>query len=141
MDKLKQILLFIKRLLKKYISPSFVVLFCASFILWYVLKLGDSYVTEYDIQVEIEGEVIEVPCVVEAVGTDLLKFKQYTRQPVRIPLRDLEFTIEYRTENGKTEKFYIISPHSMRSALSVRMSEAKDITVSVIPPLPAPVKD
>lgn len=141
MVSVKNILTFLKNLLKRYISPAFVILFCASFVLWYVLKLGNTYVTEYDINVEIEGEVIKVPCRVEAVGTDLLDFRKYTRRTLHIPLRDLEYSEEYRTEDGVTHKYLIITPHSMRSALSVRFKAAKDLSVGSVPPLPAPIKD
>ena len=57
MRRIRQIIDFIRGVLKKYISPAFVVLFCASFILWYILKLGNSYVTEYDIKVISVGDI------------------------------------------------------------------------------------
>ena len=141
MRRIRQIIDFIRGVLKKYISPAFVVLFCASFILWYILKLGNTYVTEYDIKVEIAGETIKVPCRVEAVGTDLLDVRKFTRRSIHIPLKDLEYTVEHRTEDGVTHKYYIINPHSMRSAISVRFKAVKDLSVGTIPPLPAPVQE
>ena len=55
-----------------YISPTFVILLCASFILWYILKLQYTYTTDYSVVVNINGDRLRVPCVVEGKGTNLL---------------------------------------------------------------------
>lgn len=141
MRRIKQILSFMKGMLKRYISPAFVVLFCASFILWYILKLGNTYVTEYDIKVEIAGHTIAVPCRVQAFGTDLLDVRKFTRRSLNIPLRELEYSVESYVEEGDTAEFYVISPHSMRSAISSRFKAVKDISVGPIPPVPVSEKE
>lgn len=136
MMRVRQIIDFVKGVLKRYISPAFVVLFCASFILWYILKLGNTYVTEYDIKVEIAGETIKVPCRVQAVGTDLLDVRKFTRRSIHIPLKELEYSVEPHLVDGDTTEFYVINPHSMRSAISGRFKAVKDISVGTIPLVP-----
>lgn len=136
MLRIRQIIDFVKGVLKRYISPAFVVLFCASFILWYILKLGNTYVTEYDIKVEIAGETIQVPCRVQAVGTDLLDVRKFTRRSIHIPLKELEYSVESHLVDGDTTEFYVINPHSMRSAISGRFKAVKDISVGTIPLVP-----
>ena len=68
MKKLLNRLNVIYRWIRSYISPVFIVLFCASFILWYIIKLGNVYTTNYDLRLNIDGESLRVPCVVEGVG-------------------------------------------------------------------------
>ena len=136
MMRIRQIIDFVKGVLKRYISPAFVVLFCASFILGYILKLGNTYVTEYDINVEIAGETIKVPCRVQAVGTDLLDVRKFTRRSIHIPLTELEYSVEPHLVDGDTTEFYVINPHSMRSAISGRFKAVKDISVGTIPLVP-----
>ena len=94
MKRLHEILSVLKGWLKRYVSPAFVVLFCASFVLWYVLKLGDTYVAEYNLNVEVSGYEVEVPCTVTAKGTDLLEVRRYQHRSLVIPLEDLEYDIK-----------------------------------------------
>lgn len=138
MKRVAEILQFVRDIFQRYVSTAFVVLFCASFILWYVMKLGDTYVTEYDILVEVDGKEVRVPCVIEAVGTDLLDFRQYTRHSMHIPLGDLVYSVKHMTIDGVSQKYYVIEPHSMQRAISVRLKEAKDVSVGSIPPIEVP---
>ena len=66
-DKLKAIW----RQMKSYVSSTFIMLLCASFIMWYILKLQYTYTTNYAVLVNIEGERMRVPCVIEGKGTNL----------------------------------------------------------------------
>ena len=63
-----------RRWIHRYISPVFIALFCASFILWYILKLGNVYTTDHSVYVNIDGQTLRVPCVVEGVGTNLFGY-------------------------------------------------------------------
>lgn len=125
----------------KYISPVFISLFCASFILWYILKLGNVYTTDYDVLVNIDGETMRVPCVVEGIGTNLFGYRVYMHRELKIPLNDLKYKVEKMVdeESGETlGNFYVIDPHSMHNAISVRFSDIKVISIGDIPPLPVP---
>ena len=125
----------------KYISPVFISLFCASFILWYILKLGNVYTTDYDVLVNIDGETMRVPCVVEGVGTNLFGYRVYMHKELKIPLADLKYKVEKMEDEETGEplgKFYVIDPHSMQNAISVRFSDIKVISIGDIPPMPVP---
>ena len=141
MGKFAETLKAFRRWMNKYISPVFISLFCASFILWYILKLGNVYTTDYDVLVNIDGETMRVPCVVEGIGTNLFGYRVYMHRELKIPLNDLKYKVEKMVdeESGETlGNFYVIDPHSMHNAISVRFSDIKVISIGDIPPLPVP---
>lgn len=132
-----------RRWTHRYISPVFIALFCASFILWYILKLGNVYTTDYSVLVNIEGETLRVPCVVEGVGTNLFGYRVYMHKELKIPLTDLKYKVEqtYDDETGEPlGRVYVFDRQSMQSAISVRFSDIKVISVGDIPVLPVPQK-
>ena len=59
----------------RYVSPVFLALLVASFILWYIAKLSYTYTTEQVVRVSVDGEPFEVTCVVEGVGTNLFGYR------------------------------------------------------------------
>lgn len=141
MGKVAEILKMFRRWMHKYISPVFISLFCASFILWYILKLGNVYTTDYEVLVNIDGETMRVPCVVEGVGTNLFGYRVYMHKELKIPLADLKYKVEKMEDEETGEplgKFYVIDPHSMQNAISVRFSDIKVISIGDIPPMPVP---
>ena len=50
----------------RYVSPVFLALLVASFILWYIAKLSYTYTTEQTVRVSVDGQPFEVTCVVGA---------------------------------------------------------------------------
>ena len=71
---------------KKSISPAFIAMFVASFVLWYITKLNYNYTTDYNVRLNIGGEKVEVPCVIEGKGTNLFNYKFQLSKRLRIPL-------------------------------------------------------
>ena len=47
--------------LRRYISPVFLALLVASFILWYIAKLNYTYTTEQPFTVNVDGERFKFP--------------------------------------------------------------------------------
>ena len=45
----------------RYVSPVFLALLVASFILWYIAKLSYTYTTEQTVRVSVDGQPFEVP--------------------------------------------------------------------------------
>lgn len=120
------------------VSSAFVILFCASFILWYILKLQYTYTTDYSVLVNVDGELLRVPCVIEGKGTNLFGYRVYMHKEIRIPLSDLKYTFTSDPEegaDGAMTNMYIIDPQSMQSAISVRFSDIKVVSVGDVPPL------
>ena len=136
-------------LVRHYVSPVFVTLFCASFVLWYIVKLDHTYTTEYAVHVNIDGERLRVPCVVEGKGATLFGYRVYMHRQIRIPLSELKYTVEHRSVEPQAEgaaptvdeTLCILDPQSLQNAISVRISDIKVISVGNIPPLPMPDPD
>ena len=115
---------------RRYVSPLFLVLLFASFILWYIAKLGYTYTTEQRVCVNIDGRPIEVTCVVEGIGTNLFGYRVYANKRLRIPLSELNYKVSH--EEGSEGKL-LIDPQSLQSAISVRYSDIKVISIGAVP--------
>ena len=119
--------------MRKYISPVFVAMLVASFVLWYIAKLNYTYTTDKTVQVNVDGEEFEVVCVIEGLGTNLFSRMVYMRNSLRIPLSELDYA-----PSPDEEGYIVIDPQSLQNAISVRISDIKVISIGNIPPLPMP---
>lgn len=129
-----------KQLLQKirhYISPVYVVLFVASFILWFIAKLSYTYTTEQTFRVNVGGEKFAVTCVVEGVGTNLFGYRVYHNRNLRIPLDELRAGCS--TEEGSVGML-TIDPASLRNAIAVRCTDIKIISIGDVPNINPPTK-
>ena len=95
----------------RYVSPIFLALLVASFILWYIAKLSYTYTTEQVVRVSVDGEPFEVTCVVEGVGTNLFGYRVYMNKTLRIPLSELKYK---RSREEGHEGKVVIDPQSLR---------------------------
>ena len=125
------------RKLRRYVSPVFLALLVASFILWYLAKLSYTYTTEQTIRLSIDGQPVEISCVVEGLGTNLFGYRVYMNKTLRIPLDEIK--VERSREEGHENK-YVIEPQSLQKALSTRFSDIKIISVGDIPEIDIPQK-
>ncbi len=115
--------------LRTWISPVFLLMLTASFILWYLAKLSYTYTTELDVCVMIEEQDIDVKCVVEGVGTNLFGYKLKRGEEVKIPISELRYQI------NETNNILQINPSSLSGSLSVRFSDIKIISIDTDPEL------
>ncbi|MFI3280442.1 MAG: hypothetical protein R3Y44_00565 [Rikenellaceae bacterium] len=118
--------------LRHYISPAFLVMLTASFILWYIAKLSYSYTTDLDIDIKIGSTKFDVVCVVEGVGTNLFGYRLYKGGKVSVPLNELKYE-RSTSEDGVVA--ITIDPQSLQNILSVRYSDIKVVSISSIPVL------
>ncbi len=116
--------------LRSYVSPVFLALLVASFILWYIAKLSYVYTTEQSVRVNVDGTVFPVTCVVEGVGTNLFGYRVYANKTLRIPLSELKYTVS--NEEGR-EGNLLLDPQSLQSAISVRFSDIKVVSIGAVP--------
>ncbi len=123
--------------MRRYISPVFLALLVASFILWYIAKLSYSYTTDQVVRVDVDGRQFEVVCVVEGVGTNLFGYRVYARKSLKIPLSDLKYR---RSREEGHEGKLIIDPQSLQNALSVKFSDIKVVSIHEIPEIDPPEK-
>ncbi len=113
----------VTKILRRWVSPIFLMMLAASFVLWYVAKLSYTYTTELDVRVEIEKQEIEVKCVVEGVGTNLFGYKLNSSKDVKIPLSELKY------EQNDSSNTLSLNLNSLSGALSVRFSDIKIISI------------
>ncbi len=124
--------------LKQYVSPVFLMLLMASFILWYIAKLNYTYTAEQEIRVNVDGEEFRISCVVEGLGTNLFGYKAYTKKTLRIPLSELQYTT---TRDASGEERLILDAGSLQHAISVRFSDIKVISIGTIPEIDMPEQE
>ncbi|MBO5813673.1 MAG: hypothetical protein J6R13_04080 [Alistipes sp.] len=120
---------------KKSISPAFIAMFVASFVLWYITKLNYNYTTDYNVRLNIGGEKVEVPCVIEGKGTNLFNYKFQLSKRLRIPLEELSYQT---VSDDFGEVFLQIDPKSLQNAISVRVSDIKVVSLGDVPMLSIP---
>ena len=122
---------------KGWISPVFITLMCVSFLFWYILKLQYIYTTDFNVHLNIDGERVKVPCVVEGKGSYLVGYRLYSKEQ-KIALADLKYSVEQEHSAEGDEivgEWYVLDPQSVQSAISVRFSDIKIISLGDIPRL------
>ena len=117
----------LRQWLRKYISPVFVAMLVASFVLWYIAKLNYTYTTDKTVQVNVDGE---------GLGTNLFSRMVYMRNSLRIPLSELDYA-----PSPDEEGYIVIDPQSLQNAISVHYSDVKVVAVRNIPPIKLPVEE
>lgn len=109
------------RRLRACISPLFLVMVLASFLLWYISKLGHSYTTELRVKAQIESQELNLNCVVEGIGTNLFGYKIKGGGRVKISLPEIQYE--------RVGDSLLINNSSLLNAMSVRFSDIKIISI------------
>lgn len=117
------------------ISPVFLALLVAAFILWYIAKLSYVYTTELPFDVNVDGEKFRISCVVEGVGTNLFGYQVYMSKRLRIPLSELKSS---PVQGESPDVRLKIDSLSLQNAISVRLSDIKIISVGSSPVISKP---
>ncbi len=125
-------------LLRRYVSPVFLMMLVASFILWYIAKLSYTYTTEYTVKVNTDGEKYKVTCIFEGIGTNLVGYHTNFGKTVRIPLSELKYK---RSREEGHEGMLIIDQQSLMNAIAVRFSDVKVVSIGTIPEILQPKSD
>ena len=119
----------------RYVSPVFLALLVASFILWYIAKLNYTYTTEQVVRLDVDGHRFEVTCVVEGIGTNLFAYRVYMNKVLRIPLTELKFK---RSREEGHEGKVVIDPQSLQNAITVQFSDIKIVSIGAVPEIDYP---
>ena len=121
--------------LRRHISPVFVMMLVAAFILWYITKLGAVYTTDHKVTVVVDGQSLSVDCTIRGKGTDLIGYTWSSRRSnFELSAKELTFDGEVLDESGNVTHRHI-SPVSLQQALSARMNDIDIISVGVIEPI------
>lgn len=121
--------------LRSYISPTYVAMLIAAFILWYITKLGETYTTDHEVVVVVDGEELNVDCTIRGKGTNLIGYTLFSRSDqFDIPSTELTFDMESVDANG--QRMHHISTVSMQQALAARMTGVDIVSVGALKPIP-----
>jgi hypothetical protein len=133
----------IKSLFKRlagYISPVYVTMLVAAFILWYITKLGETYTTDEQVTVVIDGQEYEVDCTIRGKGTNLINYTMKSKKSsFTILSTELSFDKEEVNEDGDLMRH--ISAVSLQQALSARMIDVDIITLGAVPTIIVEAED
>ena len=121
--------------LRSYISPVYVTMFFAAFILWYITKLGEVYTTEHQVAVVVDGQEFEVGCTIRGKGTNLIGYTLFSNDEVfEIPSTELTFDSESVADDGTP--MHHIATTSLQQAIAARMSGVEVVSVGAVPEIP-----
>lgn len=121
--------------LRSYISPTYVAMLIAAFILWYITKLGETYTTDHEVVVVVDGEELNVDCTIRGKGTNLIGYTLFSRSDqFDIPSTELTFDMESVDADG--QRMHHISTLSMQQALAARMTGVDIVSVGALKPIP-----
>ena len=128
MDKIKSLI----RRIVGYITPGYVAMVIAAFVLWYITKLGENYTTEHNVVVVIDGKEYEVGCTVRGKGTNLISYN-FTHKNGRfeVPSAELSFDKEVTGDDGNTYRH--VTNVSLQQALNARMNDVDVLAVTGVP--------
>ena len=128
MERIKS---FIRRIIS-YITPGYVAMVVAAFVLWYITKLGETYTTEHSVVVVIDGKEYEVGCSVRGKGTNLISYTWANKNSnFVVPAEELIFDKEVTDDDGKTYRH--VTNVSLQQALNARMNDVDVIAVGAVP--------
>ena len=128
MDKIKS---FIRRIIG-YITPGYIAMVVAAFTLWYITKLGESYTTEHEVVVVIDGKEYEVGCTVRGKGTNLISYTFANKNGhFVVSAEELSFDKVVVGEDGHTYRH--ITNVSLQQALNARMNDVDVLAVMGVP--------
>ena len=120
--------------LRRCISPVYVMMLVAAFILWYITKLGYTYTTDHNISVVVDGKSFDVTCTIRGNGTDLIGYTLSSKyNNFEIPVAELTFDSVVCDDDGRT--LHHVSPISLQQALAARMSNVEVLSVGSFPPI------
>ena len=121
--------------LRSYVSPTYVAMLFAAFVLWYIAKLGDTYTTDHEVVVVVDGERLNVDCVIRGKGTNLIGYTLFSQSDeFEIPSTELTFDMDSVDEEGR--RLHHISTVSMQQALAARMTGVDIVSVGALPSIP-----
>ena len=125
----------IKRLLKRiasYITPGYVAMVFAAFVLWYITKLGESYTTEHEVVVVVDEKEYNVGCTIHGKGTNLIYYT-FIEKHNRFAIPSEELALEKITEEESGATYSQVTNASLHQALRTRMGDVDVVSVKGTP--------
>lgn len=114
--------------IRRNVSSAFLVMLFLSTILWYLTKLGHSYVAKVPMTVEIEDTRVNIECVAEGTGYKIMRYRLTKGKPIKIVR-----TRVHLSPSVKSKDKFVIDPLSLQNAIS---SEVKGLSIISVGDLP-----
>lgn len=125
----------IRRDIKKYMSPTFLIMLLIAFALWYIKKLGYTYRSEVPLTVVAMGQKVKVGCTAEGTGYRLLAYKSLMSTRIEMAADELR-----ELPPSAAGKVYRIDALALQNAVSVKLKELKILSVGAAPEIIVPDK-
>lgn len=133
---MKKIIDNIRKIARKYVSPTFLVLLSFSFLLWVLIQMGHTYTADVVVPVNIEGARIKVRCEARGTGYRIFAHRFLRRSDIKVRLLRLDVSPS-PTDPDKL----VINPSSLLVVISAHTKDLKILSIGEVPEIPAPNKD
>jgi len=131
--KMQKLWYYAKRIAREYTSPVFILLLLLSTILWYIIKLGDSYTAEIPVWVRVEDNRFRVMCVAEGTGSRIFAHRYLPRKDIKVRATDLQLTPSTHNKDQ-----FVISPFSLQNIISIRNSDLRIVSLGELQEITLP---
>ena len=126
----------IKRLALEYTSPVFILLLLLATILWYIIKLSNTYTAEIPVRVQIGENRFWVTCMAEGTGSRILAYRYLPGKDVVVKPENLQLTPSPHNKDA-----FIINPFSLQNAISLKNSDVKFVSLGELPEIILPIDE
>lgn len=115
--------------LRSCISPVYVMMLIAAFVLWFTTKLGEKYTTYHEVTVVIDGKEYNVDCKMHGRGTDLIYYTLSSkRSRFTIPSSELSLV---EVVDGLGNVTVQVTLESLTGALAHVMDDLDEVKVDM----------
>ena len=126
----------IKRAAREFTSPVFILLLLLATMLWYIIKLSNTYTAEIPVRVRIGENRFVVTCMAEGTGTRIVAYRYLPGREVVVKPADLQLTPSTHNKDA-----FIINPFSLQNAISLKNSDVKFISLGELPEIILPIDE
>ena len=114
--------------LRNSVSPVFVLLLFASFVLWYITKLDYNYTTDIPVRVNLDGYKFKVECTAEGRGSELVAHRFHMVDKTK-----LTFTRVLHAPMANDSCEIVLSPSSLMNAIATTYPDIRIISIGIVP--------
>ncbi len=114
--------------LRNSVSPVFVLLLFASFVLWYIAKLDYDYTTNIPVRDNLDGYKFKVECTAEGRGSALFAHRFNMVDKTR-----LTFTRVLHAPLATDSCEIVLSPSSLMNAIATTYPDIRILSIGIIP--------
>ncbi|MBR2932387.1 MAG: hypothetical protein IKC30_06605 [Rikenellaceae bacterium] len=110
------------------VSPIFMLLLFASFVLWYITKLDYNYTTYIPVRVNLDGYKFKVECTAEGRGSDLMAHRFHM-----VDRTKLTFSRVTHAPMVTDSCEIVLSPSSLMNAIATTYPDIRILSIGIVP--------